>query len=146
TPSTILVFCHKHKSFDKRTSLAKALQKKSEFLETKKYYDNQIPQWITGYAASKGYKINPRASFIMGEFLGNNLQKIANEFDKLTISHDKSAEISEALVRERIGVSKEYNVFELQDALGNKDVLKANRIINYFAANEKEGPIVLVLS
>jgi DNA polymerase III subunit delta len=144
--STLLVFCYKHKPFDKRTSLAKALQKHAVWFETKSLYDNQLPQWITDYVKTVGMTINPRASFMMAEFLGNDLSRIANEISKLVISMKPGEEISPALVQEKIGISKEYSVFELQDALSAKDVMKANRIVSYFAANPKENPIVLVLA
>jgi DNA polymerase III subunit delta len=143
--STILVFCYKHKTFDKRTALAKALQKHAEFLETKRMYDNQLPGWIASLAKEKGYAINSRAAFIMAELLGNDLSRISNELDKLLIALRPGEEVSEALVKEKVGFSKEFNIFELQDALSSKDVLKANRIVNYFAANEKENPLILVL-
>lgn len=144
--STILVFCYKYKSIDKRSALAKAIQKQAVFLETARLYDNQLPDWITGFVTEKGYKIGPKASFLMAEFLGNDLSKIVNEIDKLVINIPAGSEISPELVQDNIGISKDYNVFELQDALAKKDIVKANRIINYFAANEKEHPLVMTLS
>jgi DNA polymerase III subunit delta len=144
--TTILVFCYKYKSIDKRSALAKAIQKQAVFLETSKLYDNQLPDWITNYVTEKGYKVNPKASFLMAEFLGNDLSKIVNEVDKLIINIPAGTEITADLVQDNIGISKDYNIFELQDALAKKDILKANRIINYFAANEKEHPLVMTLS
>ncbi|MDI9340713.1 MAG: DNA polymerase III subunit delta [Sediminibacterium sp.] len=144
--STILVFCYKYKSIDKRSALAKAIQKHAVFLETARLYDNQLPDWITSFVTEKGYKIGPKASFLMAEFLGNDLSKIVNEIDKLVINIPAGSEISAELVQDNIGISKDYNVFELQDALAKKDIVKANRIINYFAANEKEHPLVMTLS
>lgn len=144
--STILVFCYKYKTLDKRSAIAKALQKNAVFLESPKLYDNQIPDWISGYVKEKKYTIGPKATFLMAEYLGNNLGKIANEINKLLISLPAGKEITPELVQENIGISKDYNVFELQDALAKKDVLKANRIINHFAANEKENPAPMVLS
>ncbi len=145
-PSTILVFCYKYKTIDKRSAIAKALQKNAVFLETKKLYDNQLPDWISSYVKDKGFEIGPKATILLAEFLGNDLAKISNEIDKLLISLKPGSEISADMVQDNIGISKEYNVFELQDALAKKDILKANRIINYFASNEKENPLVLVLS
>jgi DNA polymerase-3 subunit delta len=145
-PSTILVFCYKYKTIDKRSTLGKALQKQSVYIESSKLYDNKIPEWIGNYVKSKGYSINPKASFMLSEFLGNDLSKIANEINKLFISLKEGSEISAELVQDNIGISKEYNVFELQNALGTKDILKVNQIINYFAANEKEHPMVLLMS
>jgi len=144
-PSTILVFCFKYKTIDKRSAIAKALQKNAVFLETKKLYDNQVPEWITDYVKEKKYSIGPKATFLMAEFLGNDLSKISNEIDKLLISLPEGKEITPELIQDNIGISKDYNVFELQDALAKKDILKANRIINHFASNEKDNPAPLVL-
>lgn len=145
-PSTILVFCYKYKTLDKRSAVYKVLQKAGAFLETKKLYDNQLPDWITSYIQDKGYKVSPKASFLLAEYLGNDLSKIVNEVEKLIINVQEGAEITAELVQDNIGMSKEFNVFELQDALAKKDILKANRIINYFSANEKEHPAVMTLS
>lgn len=145
-PTTILVFCFKYKTIDKRSAIAKALQKNAVYLESPKLYDNQVPDWIGNYVKDKNYTIGPKATFLMAEFLGNDLGKIANEINKLLISLPSGNEITAELVQENIGISKDYNIFELQDALAKKDILKANRIINHFAANEKEHPAVMVLS
>lgn len=145
-PTTILVFCFKYKTIDKRSAIAKALQKNAVYLESAKLYDNQVPDWIGNYVKDKNYSIGPKATFLMAEFLGNDLGKIANEINKLMISLPEGSEITADLVQDNIGISKDFNVFELQDALAKKDILKANRIINHFAANEKEHPAVMVLS
>jgi len=144
--STILVFCYKYKKLDKRSSTYKSLQKNHVFLETKKLYDNQLPEWITTTVQDQKFKIGPKAAFLLAEFLGNDLSKITNEIEKLVINLKEGEEITTDLIHDNIGISKEFNVFELQDALGKKDVLKANRIINYFSANEKEHPSVMTLS
>jgi DNA polymerase III subunit delta len=144
--STILVFCYKYKTIDKRSSIGKALQKNSVYIESNKLYDNKLPEWIGNYVKQKGYSINPKASFMMAEFLGNDLSKIANETDKLFINLKEGNEITAELVQDNIGISKEFNVFELQNALGNKDILKANQIVNYFGANEREHPMVMLMS
>ena len=145
-PTTILVFCFKHKKFDKRSAIAKALQKNAVFIDTPKLYDNQVPEWIGKYVKDKGYSIGPKATFLMSEFLGNDLSKIANEINKLFVSLPVAAEITAELVQDNIGISKDFNVFELQEALAKKDILKANRIVNHFAGNEKEHPMVMLLS
>ncbi|MBS1636768.1 MAG: DNA polymerase III subunit delta [Bacteroidetes bacterium] len=145
-PTTVLVFCYKYKSLDKRSAVYKSLQKNGVLLETKKLYDNQLPDWITTFVQDKNYKISPKASFLLAEYLGNDLSKIVNEIEKLVINIPAGAEITAELVQDNIGMSKEFNVFELQDALAKKDILKANRIINYFASNEKEHPAVMTLS
>lgn len=145
-PTTILVFCFMHKTIDKRSAIAKALQKKAVFFESKKLYDNQVPAWIGEYVKQKNYTIGPKASFLIAEFLGADLSKISNEINKLLINLPPGKEITPELVQENIGISKDFNVFELQDALAKKDILRANRIINHFAANEKENPSPLVLA
>jgi DNA polymerase-3 subunit delta len=140
------VFCYKYKTLDKRSAVYKSLQKNHVFLETKKMYDNQIPEWITSFVQERKFKIGPKASFLLAEFLGNDLSKISNEVEKLFINLKEGDEITADAVQDNIGISKEFNVFELQDALAKKDILKANRIINYFSSNEKEHPAVMTLS
>ncbi len=144
--STILVFCYKYKTLDKRSTIYKSLQKNHVYLETKKLYDNKIPDWITEFVQEHKFKISPKASYLLAESLGNDLSKIANEVKKLFINLKEGEEITLELVQDNIGISKEFNMFELQDALAKKDILKANRIINYFSANEKEHPSVMTLS
>ncbi|MBS1651732.1 MAG: DNA polymerase III subunit delta [Bacteroidetes bacterium] len=144
-PTTVLVFAHKHKSIDKRGAIAKALQKHALFAEFSKLYDNKIPEWIGNYVKDKEYSIGPKASFLLAEFLGNNLSKIANELQKLFINLEKGKEISIELIQKNVGISKDYNIFELQDAIGKKDILKTNRILNYFSENEKEHPLILTV-
>ena len=146
TPSTLLVFCYKYKKIDGRKAIGKKLKKKAVFFESKKLYDNQIPDWITGYLRSKKYPITPQAALLIAEFLGANLGKVVNEIDKLTINIPKGKEITPTLVEEHIGISKDFNNFELNKALGIKDVLKANKIINHFASNEKNHPLVVTIS
>ncbi|MBN8701835.1 MAG: DNA polymerase III subunit delta [Bacteroidetes bacterium] len=145
-PSTILVFCYKYKTIDKRTSLAKAIAKKAVLFESKKLYDNKIPDWIEAYLRSKGYSIEPRAAAMLTEYLGNDLSKVANELDKLMINLPAKSEVTIEHIQANVGISKDYNTFELQAALGRKDVLKANKIVNYFAANEKDNPMVVTIS
>ncbi|WP_207532343.1 DNA polymerase III subunit delta [Desertivirga arenae] len=144
-PSTILVFCYKHAKFDKRKKTYKAMDKNGLVFESATIYDNKVPGWIEDYVREKAYRIQPRAASIMGEYLGNDLSKISNELEKLMLNVQKGHEISAEDVQNNIGISKEYNVFELQDALAKKDPLKANRIIDYFAANPKNNPIQMVL-
>lgn len=142
--STLLVFCYKYKKIDKRVAIGKALQKHTVFVETKKLYDNQLPDWITTYLQDRKFKINPRTSYLIAESLGTDLSKVSMELNKLMIGLNEGAEITAETVQHQIGISKDFNVFELNKALGFKDVLKANRIIQYFAGNEKQnaGPMV----
>jgi DNA polymerase III subunit delta len=146
TPTTILVICYKKKGVDKRTAFGKNITKQTLYFESKKLYDNQVPEWIDKYAKEHKYKIDATASSLLGEFLGNNLQKISNELDKLMLNVPPAETINTTHVEKYIGISKDYNVFELNNALSQKDVLKANRIINYFAANPKENHIIPVIA
>lgn len=144
--STILVFCYKYKTLDKRTKLAKALDKQALVFESKKLYENKIPDWVTDYVQTKGFKINVKAATMVAEFLGNDLSKITNELDKIMLSPLPAKEITAELVEENIGISKDFNIFELHSALGKRNVYKANQIVNYFASNPKNNPMVLTLS
>lgn len=146
TPTTLLVICYKKKSVDKRTAFGKNVSKNSVYFESAKLYDNKIPEWIDAYVKEKKYKIDPKAAIMLTEFLGNDLAKISNEIDKLTLNISPNEIISPALIEKFIGISKDYNVFELTKALGLKDVLKANKIVNYFAANPKNNPFILTIS
>src|ERR1700748_651604 len=144
-PSTILVFCYKYGKFDKRKKTYKAIEKSGLIFESAALYDSKIPAWIEGFIAEKGYKINPQASMMLSEYLGNDLSKISNELEKLMLNIQQGQEITLKHIHDNIGISKEYNVFELQTALGKKDPFKVNQIINYFEANPKSNPIVLIL-
>ncbi|MBX9853677.1 MAG: DNA polymerase III subunit delta [Cytophagaceae bacterium] len=144
-PSTVLVFCYKYKSLHARKSLSKNLDKFSVVVSSKKIYDNQLPQWVGEYFGSKGFKINPKAALMLSEFVGNNLSRLSNESDKLLINIQKGQEVTEDHIEKYVGVSKEFNVFELQQALIRKDVYKANQIVNYFEANPKNNPVIPVL-
>ncbi|MCD4709935.1 MAG: DNA polymerase III subunit delta [Bacteroidales bacterium] len=145
-PSTLLVINYKYKKPDKRQKIFKALEKKAVWFESKKMYDNQVPGWIAGYASNRKYRIEPKAAALLAEFLGSDLSKIANEVEKLMVAIGKKGEtITPELVEKHIGFSKDFNQFELQDALGKRDVVRANRIINYFAENERKYPIPLTI-
>ncbi|MGI4020005.1 MAG: DNA polymerase III subunit delta [Janthinobacterium lividum] len=143
--STILVFCYKYARFDKRKKTYKAIEKKGLIFESAPLYENKIPAFIEQLVAAKNYKIQPQASALLAEYLGNDLSKVANELEKLMLNVAAGQEITTQHIQDNIGISKEYNVFELQTALSKKDVLKANRIINYFEANPKANPFVLLL-
>ncbi|MFN6943955.1 MAG: DNA polymerase III subunit delta [Cytophagaceae bacterium] len=145
-PSTVLVFCHKYKTLDGRKPLVKKLKDQAVFIESKKLYDNKIPDWVTNYFSSQGHKVHPKVAALMADFIGNDLNRMSNEIDKLLINVKADQEITEELVEKYVGISKEYNVFELQKALGTKDLLKANRIVNYFEANPKNNPLIPVIA
>lgn len=144
-PSTILVFSYKNKTLDARKTLAKIVDKHAILVTTKKMYDNEVPSWSLNYVRSKGFNISVGGNALLCESVGNNLSRIANEVDKLVINIDSKVEITEALVQKYVGESKEYSVFELQKALAQKNVLKANKIIDNFASNPKNNPLVVVV-
>ena len=144
-PSTILVICYKYKKLDKRKKFTKSLAKKALLFESKKLYNNQVPDWITKYLSEKGYKIEEKASFMLAEFLGTELSNISNELDKLMVIVKKEEKITANIIEKNIGISKDYNIFEFQQALGNKDILKSNQIVNHFSANPKAHPLVVTL-
>ena len=141
--TTVLVFVYKYKKFDKRKTLAKKIDKMGVWFESKKLYDSNIPGWIQNYLKGEGYSITPKATQMLADFLGTDLHKIANELKKLTIALPKNKSIDDADVERNIGISKDYNVFELQNAIGSRDVLKANRIVNYFGDNGKDNPLLV---
>lgn len=148
-PSTILVFCHKYKTLDSRKTLGKAISKFAVLVESKKLYDNQIPGWITNYVKTRGFKIEDNAVQMLADYIGNNLQRLSNEIEKILINfkqEDGNVVIDADMVQKYVGISKEYNVFELQKALAVKDVVKANRIVQYFEANLKANPIIPVIA
>ncbi len=143
--STLLVLCYKYEKIDRRKTFFKTIDKKGILFESAKIYDNKIPDWIAEYVRKMNYSISVKACFLLAEFLGNDISKIVNEISKLVINIPEKQEITEDYVEKNIGISKDYNVFELQNALGKKDVLKANQIINYFAANQRDNPLVKVI-
>lgn len=143
--STLLVFCYK-KILDGRKKITQKLEKHVLLVHSKKIYDNQIPGWITGYFRTKGYSINTKGAMMFTEFVGSNLSRLANEIDKLLINVKEKTEINEDIIQKYIGISKEYNVFELQNALLKKDTYKANQIVNYFDFNPKKNPVIPIIS
>ncbi len=143
--STILVIAHKDKKVDMRKAFGKTVKKTAEVYESKKLYDNQIPNWIVNYVKSKGLKITPNASVLIAEYLGTKLSNVVNELNKLAINFPKGSEITDKDVDKHIGISKDYNVFELQNAIAEKSAPKAMRIVNYFIANPKKNPLPMVI-
>lgn len=144
-PSTILVFNYKGKTLDKRKKLGKTLQKNGVFLEFKKLYDNQIPDWIDTTAKELGLTLENKAKFMMTEFLGADLGRIYNELQKLKILA-QDGKITPELVERNIGISKDYNNFELRNAIETRNAKKAFSIIKYFSQNPKDNPLVVTLS
>lgn len=146
TPSTILVLCYKYNKLDGRTSFAKKIKTKTVYYETPKIYDNQIPDWIIKYSERKGYTMKYHTALLLGSYIGTDLQKIANQIDKLCIALPNRNTINESDIEKHIGISKDFNVFELQEALGSKNFYKAQQIAMYFAENEKAGPMPMIIS
>ena len=142
--STILFVAYKGKKVDARTKFAKALKEKSVMLTTKKLYENEMPDWTQKLVRSKGFSITNRALNLLIDHIGNDLSRINNEIDKMALNLKERKEITEDDIENFIGISKEYNVFELQDALARKDMFKAIRIANYFESNPKAGPLQLI--
>ena len=145
-PTTVLVLNYKYKKLDKRKKLHKAVAKTGLVYESKKLYDNQVSDWIRRVLSGKKYQIDPKAALMLVEFLGTDLSKIANELDKLMLVLPKETIITDVHIEENIGISKDFNNFELMKAIGEKNVLKANRIINYFVENPKKNPTVMTIS
>lgn len=145
-PTTVLVIAYKYKTLDKRKKWVKMIEKQGVLFESKKMYDNQVGTWIQRVLQGRGYGIEPKANAMLVEFLGNDLIRISNELDKLQIILPKGHTISPKDIEENIGFSKDFNVFELQNALGAKNQLKAYQIAQYFADNPKDNPMVVTTS
>jgi DNA polymerase III subunit delta len=145
--STILVFSYKYKSIDKRTKLYKSLESQGVYFESARIRDYLIPAWIERYLMVKGIKTDPSASAMLIEYLGTDLHKIVNELDKLIITLPPGKPfITTALIEKNIGISKDYNNFELQKAVAERNILKANMIVHYFADNPKDNPITFSIA
>jgi DNA polymerase-3 subunit delta len=144
--TTVLVMAYKYKTLDKRKKLVKLLDKVGLVFESKKMYENQVGTWIQRVLQGKGYSIEPKANAMLVEFLGNDLSRISNELNKLQIILPKGHTICAKDIEENIGFSKDFNVFELQNALGAKNQLKAYKIAQYFADNPKDNPMVVTTS
>lgn len=145
-PSTVLVICYKYKTVDKRKAVYKKIKKTGVVFESKKLYDNQVPDWIRRTLSTKGYKIEPKASQMLVEFLGTSLSKINNELEKLKIILPEGTEITPLHIEENIGISKDYNNFELRKAIGSRNDTKAFTIVNYFGENPKDNPMIVTVS
>lgn len=143
--TTVFVVSYKNKKVDGRTRLAKVLKEKGVLLSTKKLYDNQLPEWTSELISARGLSISPKGLALLVDHIGNDLTRIENELEKITVNLGKRKSITEEDIEEFVGVSKEFNVFELQTAFARKDLAKAIRIIQYFEANPKAGPIQLIL-
>ncbi|MBY0244384.1 MAG: DNA polymerase III subunit delta [Sphingobacteriaceae bacterium] len=144
--STILVLAYKYGTFDKRKKIYKAIDKNGTVFQSDLKRDYEITKWIEEYVSNHGYKIAPQAAGLMAEYLGNDLSKIANEVEKLTLNVAKETVINTDHIQQNIGISKDFNVFELQKAIVSRNALKCNQIVNYFADNPKSHPMVMVIA
>ena len=145
-PTTILVFCFKNKKLDKRKALGKGLNKMGFLIDCSLIKDYHLNDWVINLAKQKNIQIQPKASIMLTEFIGNDLSGIAAAVSKLEVLVDENRLISEDLVHKNIGFSKDYNVFELQNALAEKNILKANKIIYHFSKNKKNHPLPVTIS
>lgn len=145
-PSTVLVINYKYKTLDKRKKLYKLASKVGVVFNSKKLYDNQVADWIRKVLNGKNYQMEPKAAQMLVEFLGPDLSKISNELDKLVVILPEGTIINPIHIEENIGISKDFNNFELRKAVGNKNIAKANQIINYFSNNPKSNPTVMTVS
>jgi len=145
-PTTVLVFNYKYKKIDKRKALYKTLKKIGVVYESKKLYENQVADWIRRVLSPKKYTISPKAAQMLVEFLGTDLSKINNELEKLQIILPKGSQITPEVIEENIGISKDFNNFELRKAIGDRNTIKAYQIVNYFANNPKDNPMVVTVS
>ena len=143
--STVFVVSYKDKKVDGRSKFSKVLKEKGELLSTKKLYDNQLPEWTTQMITRHGLSISQKALLLLVDHIGNDLNRLQNEVEKLSVNLGSRKNITEEDIETFIGISKEFNVFELQDAIAQKNLSKAIRIIQYFAANPKAAPIQLLL-
>jgi len=145
-PTTVLVICYKYKSLDKRKKLSKSIAKNGVVFESKKLYENQVPDWIRRVLAGRGYTITPKAAQMLVEFLGNDLGKVNNELEKLQLILKPGEQITPHIIEENIGISKDFNNFELQNAIGARDLKKAFAIVQYFGQNTKNHPLVMTVA
>ena len=145
-PTTVLVVNYKYKKLDKRKALYKTINKVGVVFESKKLYENQVPDWIRRVLKGQGYDILPKAAQMLVEFLGTDLSKVNNELNKLKIVLPKGTQITPDHIEENIGISKDYNNFELRKAIGERNVVKANQIAKYFADNPKDNPFVVTIA
>jgi DNA polymerase-3 subunit delta len=145
-PSTILVFCHKHKKIDGRSSLAKKLKKGTIFIETEQLKDYNLPTWIDNYASSLDLVMAPDATQLMADHIGTNLERITNELKKIKNNLGDDNKVSAAVIHKYVGINKDYNVFELNRALQYRDIVKVNKIVNYFDKHSKSQSIIPIVA
>jgi DNA polymerase III subunit delta len=146
SPTTVLVLCHKHKTLDKRKELGKKADQLALSLTFKKPYDSQLAEFISGYLEEKGFTMEDRGVLLLSEYVGNDLKRLSNEIDKLLVQAAKGDTISADAVMSTVGVSREYNIFELQKAIITKNHLQAAKIAHYFANNTRKNPLLPMIA
>lgn len=145
-PSTLLVLCHKYKTLDKRKELGKKAEQLTLSATFKKPYENQLPEFVDEYVRSKGFSIDDRGAQVLCESVGNDLNRLANEIDKMTIGRNPGDALDGEYVMSQVGMSREYNIFELQKALISQDIYRITRIADYFASNTKKNPLIMLVA
>ena len=146
SPTTILVICYRHKTMDKRTKFYKDLARTATVYEAPRIRESQVPEWVLQHVTDHGYRITQPAALLMAEHLGNNLQNIAGELAKLYITLPSGSIITEDILQQNVGINKEYNVFELQNAIARRDHARCARIVASFAQNPKSNPIQPIIA
>ena len=143
--STLLFICYKGKTIDRRKKIVKELEKNCIVFESKQLYENQIPKWISSYLRDKGFHIDEKSTVLLSNFLGLDLSNIVNELEKLMLVVDSKKIITNEIIEKNIGISKDYNIFELQNALSERNSVKCYEIIKYFISNTKRNPLVIII-
>lgn len=146
SPQSVVVFCYKYKKIDKRSKFAKVAAQNGVMFESEPIKDYNLAQWVSSYVSSKQYAIKQDGAEMIAQYLGNDLSKVINELDKIILLLPKSGTITTQLIQEQIGISKDYNVFELQKALSSRNFEQARLIFDYFGINPKTNPAVVVIS
>lgn len=147
-PSTVLIFAHKYKKLPGNSKLYKALEKNAVLAEAKKIYDNQVPAWVAKYFEDCGFKATAGATAMISENIGNDLSRIAGEINKLLLNFvgKSKVTITEEIVAANVGINREYNVFELQKAVAQRNIVKSFRIAKYFGSNTKANPVIPIIA
>lgn len=146
SPQTVLLIAYKKAKLDKRTKFGKQVGKHAITLESKKLYQNKVPSWIDNYVRDRGYRIHPKASSMLAEFIGADLAKLSNELNKVCLSVDKGGEITYETITDQVGINRDFNIFEFRDALGQKNLSQIMSIAKYFGDNPKANPVQMILA
>jgi DNA polymerase-3 subunit delta len=145
SPTTILVIEHRFKKLDGRNKLAKLIPKKGIYFTSEKLKDDEVPQWVMAFGKQQGFEIGPQEAEMLAVYLGNDLQKISNELEKIVINETGLKKLTVQHIEKYVGISREYNVFDLPDVIFRGDNSKLARMVSYFSANPKSAPMALVI-